>query len=151
MGIGWALIEHNNIIHTFQAQTKFWPCSFKAELIAILSAIITVPRNCIVHIYTDSQSVISKYNNLNLISLSLSFVNTPYYSFWYIFINFIKLYNIQLTFYKVTAHQDNEFNNLADCFAHNYHNLSYLIFNTQNYYNHNYTLQLDNYPIELPI
>ena len=151
MGIGWALIEHNNIIHTFQAQTKFWPCSFKAELIAILSAIITVPRNCMVHIYTDSQSVISKYNNLNLISLSLSFINTPYHSLWYTFINFIKSYNIQLTFHKVTAHQDNEFNNLADRLARNHHNLPYLIFNTQNYYNHNYTLQLDNYPIELPI
>ena len=35
MGIGWAQIENSVTIHTFQAQIKYWPCSFKAELIAI--------------------------------------------------------------------------------------------------------------------
>jgi len=151
MGIGWALVQDNNIVHTFQAQTKFWPCSFKAEITAILSALITAPRNCNVHIYTDSQSAISKYNNTNLTLLKLSFINTPYHSLWYTLINFINSYNIQLTFHKVVAHQDNEFNNLADRLARNHFNLPYLIFNSQNIYNPNYTLQLDNYPVELPI
>jgi ribonuclease HI len=151
MGIGWALVQNNNILNTFQAQTKFWPCSFKAEITAILSAIITAPRNCTVHVYTDSQSAISKYNSTNLTSLKLSFINTPYHSLWYTLINFINSYNIQLIFHKVTAHQDNEFNNLADNLARNHFNLPYLLFNPQNYYNPNYTLQLDNYPIELPI
>src|SRR5690242_10878072 len=151
IGIGWVLVQNNNILYTFQAQTKFWPCSFKAEITAILSAIITAPRNYIVHIYTDSQSAISKYNSTNLTSLKLSFINTPYHSLWYTLINFINSYNIQLIFHKVAVHQDNKFNNLADNLACNHFNLPYLLFNPQNYYNPNYTLQLDNYPIELPI
>src|SRR5690349_13715469 len=125
--------------------------TFKAEITAILSAIITASRNCIVYIYTDSQSAISKYNSTNLTLLKLSFINTTYYSLWYTLINFINSYNIQLIFHKVAAHQDNEFNNLADNLARNHFNLPYLLFNSQNFYNPNYTLQLDNYPIELPI
>jgi hypothetical protein len=43
MGIGWAQISNESVLHTFQAQIKLWPCSFKAELVAILSALITAP------------------------------------------------------------------------------------------------------------
>src|SRR6185437_7157175 len=77
IGIGWAQLADQTITHTSQAQIKYWPCSYKAELIAVLSAICTVPRNCSVHIYTDSQSVISKYENLSSISQIPKFLNIP--------------------------------------------------------------------------
>jgi len=80
MGIGWVQVDNNSILHTFQAQVKLWPCSFKSELTAILSALITTPRNCTVNIYTDSQSVISKYQNLLNFSTTLSYTHTPYFS-----------------------------------------------------------------------
>ena len=151
MGIGWVQIDNSNIIHTFQAQTKYWPCSFKAELIAILSAIITAPRNCQIHIYTDSQSVISKYHSIIHSPSTLQYTNTPYFSIWNSLINFIKAYKLTILFHKVTAHQDNKFNNLADQLAHNHYNLPYLTFNSHNIYNTHFTYNLDNFPIELPI
>ena len=64
MGIGWAQIHNNSVTHNFSAQITNWPSSYKAELFAILSAISTLPRNSTVDIYTDSQSIISKFTNL---------------------------------------------------------------------------------------
>ena len=61
MGIGWVQLHNNQIVHEFSAQLKYWPSSYYTELISILSAIATVPRNSIIQIFTDSQSVISKY------------------------------------------------------------------------------------------
>ena len=64
MGIAWIQTFNDSIIHQFSAQIQYWPSSYKAELIAILSAICTCPRNSTIHIYTDSQSIISKYKAL---------------------------------------------------------------------------------------
>jgi ribonuclease HI len=151
MGIGWVQIHDTTTINTFQAQIKYWPCSFKAELIAVVSAVITAPRNCQIQIYTDSQSVISKYQSITHSPSTLQYTNTPYFSIWNTLINFINSYNLTIQFHKVTAHQDNEFNNLADQLAHNHYNLPYLLFNSQNIYNTLFTYSLDNFPIELPI
>ena len=62
MRISWVQINNNQVIQTFAAQIKTWPSSYKAELIAVLSAISTAPKNCNIQIFTDSQSVISKFN-----------------------------------------------------------------------------------------
>src|SRR6185295_19336410 len=151
MGIGWVQILNNNILHTFQAQTRYWPCSFKSELTAILSALITAPRNCTIHIHTDLQSVISKYHSLSNSTHTLSYTHTPYFSLWHTLINFIKSYNINIIFHKVTAHQDDQYNNLADQLACSHHNWLYLTFMSYNTYNPAYTLNLENFPLELHI
>ena len=62
MRISWVQIHNIQVVQTFAAQIKTWPSSYKAELIAILSAINTTPKNCNIQIFTDSQSVISKFN-----------------------------------------------------------------------------------------
>jgi ribonuclease HI len=151
MGIGWVQIDNSTVTHSFHAQTKYWPCSFKAELMAILSAIITAPRNCSIQIYTDSQSVISKYHSIMHSSSALQYTNTPYFSIWNTLINLIKAYKLTIQFHKVIAHQNDEFNNLADQLAHNHYNLPYLTFISHNLYNTHLTYNLDNFPIELPI
>ena len=150
MGIGWVQVTENAILHKFHAQTKLWPCSFKAELVAILSALITVPRNSIINIYTDSQSVISKYHSISSSASALLCTNTPYFSLWNTLINFIKSYNICINFHKVPAHQDNEYNNLADQLARSHYNLPYLTFIPCNIYNPIYNLNFENFPLELP-
>jgi hypothetical protein len=43
MGIAWIQVSNNHISHSFSAQIQNWPSSYKAELIAILSAISTCP------------------------------------------------------------------------------------------------------------
>jgi len=55
-----------------------------------------------------------------------------------------------IIFYKVTAHQNDQYNNLADQLAHSHYNLSYLTFMPYNIYNSAYTLNLENFPLELP-
>jgi ribonuclease HI len=150
MGIGWVQVDNNSILHTFQAQVKLWPCSFKSELTAILSALVTTPRNCTVNIYTDSQSVISKYQTLLNSSTTLSYTHTPYFLLWNTLVNFINSYKIRIIFHKVTAHQDDTYNNLADQLARNHYNLPYLTFMPYNIYNPAYTLILENFSLELP-
>src|SRR6185436_15951485 len=132
---GWVQVDNSTTIHSFQAQVKLWPCFFKAKILAIFLAIITASRNCSVHIFTNSQSVISKYLSICSSASKLSHTHTSYFSIWQTLINFINSYNIQLTFYKVTAHQDDPFNNLADQLAHNYQILPFLTFLTNNSYN----------------
>ena len=135
MGIGWIQLQNTSIIHIFQAQIKFWPCFFKAELIAILFAICTAPRNCNIQVFTDSQSVISKYNNLINTILPSKSSNIPYWTIWNTLLNFAKLYNLNIKFHKVIAYQNDEFNNKADQLAHSHQIAPYLIFNPHNIYN----------------
>ena len=93
--------------------------------------------------------MISKYNSLSNLTTTIPYTYTPYFSLWNILINFIKSYNINIIFHKVTAHQDNKYNNLADQLARNHYNLPYLIFTSYNTYNLAYTLTFENFPLEL--
>jgi len=64
-GIGWIQVDNNNnIIYSYSAQIKYWPSSYKAELVSILSVISTASMNCQIDIYTDSLSVILKFNKI---------------------------------------------------------------------------------------
>ena len=54
MGISRTQIENNSSTYNYSAQILKWPSSYKAELLAILSAICTYPRNSNIQIYTDS-------------------------------------------------------------------------------------------------
>ena len=66
MGIGWVQVDSNDqVIHKFTAKVHLWPSSYKAELFSILSAVSTTSRNSTINIYTDSQSIISKFIQLN--------------------------------------------------------------------------------------
>src|SRR6185437_10733649 len=94
MGIGWVQVDNSVTTHSFQAQVKLWPCSFKAEILAILSAIITAPRNCSVHIFTDSQSVISKYHSICSSVSKFSHTHTPYFSIWQIILSTLLIHTI---------------------------------------------------------
>src|ERR1043165_8237556 len=152
MGIGWVQInEYNQIVHRFSAQIRLWPSSYKAELFSILSAISTVPRNSFINIYTDSQSVISKFYTLtNQLQNSNKLFKFCTWPLWHIFLNIIKSFNLQITFHKVQAHTDNPFNNLADSLAKQHILLQPLIFNYTNIYNPYHILQWEQNFIELP-
>ena len=145
MGIGWVQVHDDQIIQSFSAQITNWPSSYKTELLAILSVISTIPRNSCLKIFTDSQSVISKYNKL----LTLSPHSTKNFKFnswpiWHTLLNILKAFNIQLSLYKVQAHSDNTFNNLADVLANNHSSSPLLLFNYTNPYNPYFTLSWKN-------
>ena len=118
---------------------------------AILSAISTTPHNAIVNIYTDSQSIITKYSRIHT---TLSNPNKLFkfntWPIWHTLLNIIKSYNLQINFHKVQAHNDNALNNLADSLAKQ-HNLSFdLYFNYTNIYNPYHMLFWDQHFIENP-
>ena len=143
MGIGWVQVDNNNQISSkFNAQIKLWPSSYKAELVSILSAIATTPRNSTINIYTDSQSIISKYDEL----ISPTFNPNKLFKFnawplWHTFLNIMKSYQLQVIFHKVQAHTDNTFNNLADSLAKQHIISPYLNFNYTNIHNPYHILQ----------
>jgi len=120
MGIGWTQVQNNTIIQSYSAEIKLWPSLYKAELIAILSVISTCPRFSKVTIFTDSQSIISKYNKL------LKIPPTPnkqysynYWPIWHTLLNLIKTYKIEVNLQKVVTHSNNIFNDMADKLAKN--------------------------------
>ena len=118
MGIAWIQIYNNSIIHQFSAQIQNWSSLYKAELTAILLAICTCSQNSIIYIYTDSQSIISKYKALLNAKYNTSKIYSyNYWPIWHTLLYLIQLYSNTITLYKVLAHSDNEFNNFADQLA----------------------------------
>jgi ribonuclease HI len=141
MGIGWVQVLDDSAHHTFAAPIKYWPSSYKAELVSILSAICTCPRNSTIHIYTDSQSIISKYDKIS------SHPPQPnkkysynYWPIWHTLLNLIKSYSLNIYFHKVPSHQDNTFNNLADSLAKHQNLAEDLEFKQDNLYNPSFFL-----------
>ena len=151
MGIGWVQVCNNQILHKFSAQIQLWPSSYKAELVSILSAISTCPRNSQIQIYTDSLSVILKYDKLTKKPLISSKIpSLKYWPIWVTLLNYINSFNLTIELHKIQAHSDNLYNDNTDYLA-KHHLLSPLLqFNHTNLYNPHYTLQFENFPVEQP-
>ena len=98
MAIGWIQVESINskkIIAEFNAANIEWPSSTKAEIIAILSALLVVTSNSNVVIYTDSQNAITQYN---CYKSELSFkrkLKITGYLIWEIILYLTTKYNIE--------------------------------------------------------
>ena len=137
------------VLHDYSATIQLWPSSYKAKLLAILSAICTYPRNSNITIYTDSQSVISKFNKL-----------TPqppgpnkqysynYWPIWHILLNLVRSYKLTIKLQKIIVHSNNTFNNLADSLAKNWNYITNLEFLHNNIYNLSDYLQYTTYVFE---
>ena len=151
MGIAWIQVFKDQIIHQFSAQIQNWPSSYKAELVAILLAICTCPRNSTIHIYTDSQSIISKYKSL-LYSIynPNKIYSYNYWPIWHTLFNLIQSYSYTIIFHKVLAHSDNKLNNYANKLAKEHTNSSLLEFLPNNIYNPSFFLQYKQFNVEQP-
>jgi ribonuclease HI len=149
MGIGWVQVVDNISTNSFSSQIKYWPSSYKTELLAVLSAICTAPRNCKIDIFTDSQSIISKFHKLTHTTTNPShYLSFNCWPIWHTILNLIKSYNFTIFFHKVQAHSDDQFNNIANSLAQNHQTLPYLEFKHSNLYNPNFYLTWEKFPIE---
>src|SRR4029078_11679578 len=128
-----------------------WPSSYKAKLMSILLVIFTTPRNSTINIYSDAQSIITKYSNIqNTLLNTNKLFKFSSWPIWHTLLNIIKSYNLQINFYKVQAYSDNTLNNLADSLAKQ-HNLSpTLLFNYTSIYNSYYLIFWNQHFIEHP-
>ena len=62
MEIGWIISNTNIQKEQFNAKLLNSSSSIKAEIIAILTALIVTPKGCKVHIFTDSANTINRFN-----------------------------------------------------------------------------------------
>ncbi len=108
---------------TFQAAIAVdWISSTKAKLMAMLTAVATLPPECSVHIYTDSKVIIDKFYTIQSLSSSYFDYARPnlkdtYTSLWFILFTYIRQHNLSVTLHKVKAHNNNYWNEQTDQLA----------------------------------
>jgi hypothetical protein len=59
MGVAWIQTKGPNIGRTFSAGLENWPSAYKAEAIAILLVLLSIPTNSKVEIATDNQNCVN--------------------------------------------------------------------------------------------
>jgi ribonuclease HI len=64
MGAAWLQTEEPNQGSSFIAGVTDWPSPYKAELVAIILAVLTVPQGSEVEIVTDSALCINTFNRI---------------------------------------------------------------------------------------
>jgi ribonuclease HI len=112
MGFGWIELHHKV---TFKGSCILNPSSTKSESYGILTALLTVPNNSTVNVYTDSQNCIHNYNNYSNPLLSRrKQLNLNNHLLWTFIMEIIKDKGLKLTLHKVKAHSNNIYNDLAD-------------------------------------
>ncbi|PKK63668.1 hypothetical protein RhiirC2_788558 [Rhizophagus irregularis] len=119
MGYEWTTSNLTDVNINHNGSLEFFPSSTKAETMAILTALIVSPQNSSINIYTDSQAAIDTFHkSSNLISISSRRFNKINNNILWSTVHYIidKL-NLHITLYKVKAHSNNAFNDIADAQA----------------------------------
>src|SRR6266498_608603 len=120
MGIGWTTAFDNMANLTFHAAISGNPSSTKAEIIAILTTIITCPAHATINIYTDSQCCVDHFDRLKHTSSTvLRYKNSlyPNYLHWEIIFELILTLSLHVSLFKTQGHSNNHFNDIADNLA----------------------------------
>jgi hypothetical protein len=112
MGYGWIETQLNV---TFKRSCILNPSLTKSESYAILTVLLTVPNNSIVDIHTDSQNCIHNFNTFsNPLISRRKHLNHNNHLLWTFIMEIIKDKGINLTLFKVKAHSNNIYNDMAD-------------------------------------
>jgi Ribonuclease HI len=103
---------------TFTSSCSNWPSSTHAELMGILSAIITSPQQSNITIYTDSNAAVTQFNSLNNGRIKLTprqiFKLNSNTSIWNILIEIINENDLNVQLIKIPAHSGIMYNELID-------------------------------------
>ncbi|PKC12411.1 hypothetical protein RhiirA5_411879 [Rhizophagus irregularis] len=118
MGFAWAEISDcytdNVPLIIFQGATAFNLSSTKAEIYAVVTALILCPNDSEITFYTDSQNVIDTYQKISNKLTSIQKVLKNSNIAWRLIDHIIIDKNLSVTFFKVKAHSGNQFNDLSD-------------------------------------
>src|SRR5690242_10490402 len=115
MGIGWVQTANDIVLYDYSATFQFWPSLYKAKLLTILSAICTCPQNSNITIYTNSQSIISKFNKLTQqLPRPNKQYSYNYWPIWHTLLNLVRSYKLTIKLQKIIAYSNNTFNDLTD-------------------------------------
>jgi len=152
MGIGWLLKneEENNTDLEFKAANVGWPSSTKAEILAILIALIVTTPHSKIEIYTDSANAISQFEKYKK-ELSLrKKMKYNQHVMWKQIFNIIQRFSLKVILFKVKAHNNDKNNDKADFLAKEGINDSYILIKDKNLENtyclnwYNITVEEDN-------
>src|SRR5438270_12150206 len=92
MGVAFILTEPAALNLQLAVSTTTWPSAYKAELLAVLLALLVAPNNCNVNLYSDCESIIKHFDYIN----NGSFINIrnifkqPHYNLWLTLLQEIK-------------------------------------------------------------
>ncbi len=122
MGLAWLQTAPcSPMISYATALTSSFPSSSVAELMAVFTAVIVAPKQCRVNIFTDSQVVISQYNNYKRLLLyspsKRPFLKIANVYLWHCFFHIIATSALTITLIKVKAHAGDHYNENADKLA----------------------------------
>ncbi|GBC07807.1 hypothetical protein RclHR1_00770020 [Rhizophagus clarus] len=117
MGAAWVEVS-SSVNDTFQCSTAHLPSSTKAEVLAILTAIIAAPTHCHVTIYTDSKNAIDTFNKTGRTNLSQRrIMKLNNFSLWILIHRLIQTKSLRVEIFKVKAHSGHSHNDKADRLA----------------------------------
>src|SRR6266480_1098538 len=94
-----------------------WPSSTRAELLAIYTALLTVPINKSVVIYTDSQAAIDRIHRSSNFVRKFQWTNISNHTLLHNISHIIKFKSISVKYVKVKGHSGLEGNDMADNMA----------------------------------
>ncbi|PKY55539.1 hypothetical protein RhiirA4_427591 [Rhizophagus irregularis] len=118
MGYDWIFSTDLTANINYLGSCKEWASSTKAELVAIITALIVCPSQSTVTIYTDSLSCINTFNNLKSPKLSTRrFQKINNCALWNTLKHIINEFKLQVTLIKVKAHSGDSLNDAADILA----------------------------------
>ncbi|GES72713.1 ribonuclease H-like domain-containing protein [Rhizophagus clarus] len=117
MGAAWVEVS-TSVNDTFQCSTAHLPSSTKAEVIAILTAIIAAPTHCHVTIHTDSKNALDTFYKTGRPNLSQRrIMKMNNFSLWILIHRLIKTKSLRVEVFKVKAHSGHIHNDKADRLA----------------------------------
>ncbi|GBB93182.1 hypothetical protein RclHR1_21260003 [Rhizophagus clarus] len=115
MGSAFKIIETNSI---FQCQIQENPSVIKAELMAMIMALLCLDKGTRVTICTDSQIIINQFSKINTLSiLAVQRLKLQYSILWILFIKLIRFKDLIMTLQKVKAHDSDDHSNIVDKLA----------------------------------
>ena len=129
-------------IHKFNAKTKSWPSSTRAEIIAILITLLVVKKHSVVNIYTDSKNTISTFNSYKTkFSNYRSYIKLDNQIVWELIFKVIEMLDLKVIMHKVKAHSNNKWNDRADEEANEGRDKDTLLLIKNSYSKHKYQMQ----------
>jgi ribonuclease HI len=117
LSCAWIQIKDGNIQQSFSCSLTSFPSSTRAELMAIMTALITCPQHCSVSIYTDSQSSIQLLNNNPILNTTRNKFKIKNYSIISSIHHIKKSLSLKISFHKIKSHSGNKYNDLVDSLA----------------------------------
>ena len=119
IGIGWFLANTDLQVEQFTASTSKYPSSTKAEIFALLTALLVCPKNSQVNIYIDSNNTINRFNKIisNDVLTYTQLLKLPNYEVWLNIKHIVENLLLRVQLHKVKAHSNDKLNDKADMLA----------------------------------